>query len=170
MSRLYAVPLGALALVLVTSVQRLPVMDGVLADPCAILVAYLAYRSDVAAGAASAMLLGALMDVGSGGLVGLHMLSCALLFVVLRMVANVVQVAPGLGLFPIAVAAGLAHMVLLGMMVALFSATPFRLMTVWQTAAPSVVANAVLALPLLAAVHAVALQALPDSEPMFLSR
>ena len=103
MTRLYAVPLGMLMLSLVTALERAAVFSNVRMDPCAMLVAYVAFRFDVVGGALTTLLLGLLLDVMSAAPMGLHMFSLMAVFVALRISANAVQVQPGPRLFPVAV-------------------------------------------------------------------
>ena len=170
MSRLYAVPLGILALSLATALERAAVFSNVRVDPCAMLVTYLAFRFDVVGGALSTLLLGLLLDVMSASPMGLHMFSLMALFVTLRVAANAVQLQPGPRLFPVAVGAALAHGVLVAALMALFSEGAFNPQGLWQASLPSTLMNAVLAPLLLWFTNRVANRVFPESDHMFIAR
>jgi len=169
-SRLYAVPLGVLGLVLVTALERLESYTSVRGDPCAILVTYLAFRFDMMGGIFSAMLLGFFLDTFSGAPTGLHMMSLQLLFVVLRISANAFQLDPGVRLLPVAVAAAWLHATLVTLMVGIFGEGTLQFAGLWKSSAPSLLFNAVLGLVLLYAVDRLAQRVMPDSEHMFIVR
>ena len=117
MTRLYAVPVGALALALCTAVERTALLANVRVDVCGMLVAYLAFRFDVVGGAVTALVLGLLLDATSGAPTGLHMFSLATVFVVTRVVANAFQVQPGVRVAPVAVGAAAGHLLLVGQVI-----------------------------------------------------
>lgn len=168
MNRLYAVPLGAVLVAAVTAAERLQSLHHVRADPCALLVTYLAFRFDVVGGAVSALVLGAVLDLAAGAPIGLHMMSLALLFVVLRAAANAIQLEPGLRLLPVALGGAVMHAFLVGVMVEAFGSGTLRLAGVWQSSLPSVLANGVVGLVALALVDKAARRFHPEPDHMFL--
>ncbi len=170
MSRLYAVPLGALMLAAATAIERMEPLSRVRVDPCAMLVTYLAFRFDVVGGAFSTLLLGLLLDVMSGAPMGLHMLSLMALFVALRLSANAVQLEPGPRLFPVALGAALAHGVLVALLVGLSAGTSSDLEALWEASVPSTLVNALLAPVLLWVTGAVASRVFPETDRLFISR
>lgn len=170
MSRLYAVPLGILALALATALERAAFLSKVRVDPCAMLVTYLAFRFDVVGGAFSTLLLGLVLDVMSASPMGLHMFSLMALFVGLRVAANAVQLQPGLRLFPVAVGAALVHGVLVAALVGLFSEGEFNPQGLWQASLPSTLVNALLAPFLLWSTNRVANRVFPEPDHLFIAR
>lgn len=168
MRRLFAVPLGLLLLAAVTALERTSALHHVRADPCAILVAYLAFRFDVVGGALSALMLGALLDISAGAPVGLHMLTLALLFVLMRAVANALQTTPGIRLLPVAVVAAVLHAVVVAVMVEMFGGGQIRLAGVWQSGVPSILFNAGLAALVLPLADALGRRIHPEPDHLFL--
>ncbi len=168
MTRLYAVPVGALALALCTAVERTALLANVRVDVCGMLVAYLAFRFDVVGGAVTALVLGLLLDATSGAPTGLHMFSLATVFVVTRVVANAFQVQPGVRVAPVAVGAAAGHLLLVGILVGAFSEGSAGLQGLYTASVPSVVANLLVAGPLLWVTHRVGSWALPEPDHLFL--
>ncbi|MBI5494910.1 MAG: rod shape-determining protein MreD [Deltaproteobacteria bacterium] len=170
MRRLFAVPVGALALALVTALQATEALHRVRVDPCAILVVYLAFRADVLGAAVSTLLLGALMDVAAGSTLGLHMFSLTLLFVGARIGANAFPWQPGVRLWPLGVGGAFAHAVLVAALVRVFAEHEFSLAALWTAALPSLAADALVSPLLLALADALARRVDPEPDHMFLPR
>lgn len=168
MNRLFAVPLGVLALAAVTALETTSMFHHVRADPCAMLLAFLAFRFDMLGAALTALMLGAVVDVSSGAPLGLHMLSLTVLLVVMRAVANALQMEPGIRLLPMAVGAALLHAVVVAVVVEMFTRGRIGLAGVWQSGLPSVAFNAALGLVLIPVADAVARRVWPEPDHMFL--
>ncbi|MEW5851529.1 MAG: rod shape-determining protein MreD [Myxococcota bacterium] len=168
MSRLFAVGLGLVALAVMTALERTGTLSGVRADPCAVLVTYLAFRFDLVGGAISALLLGFLLDVTAASPTGLHQLTLMVLFVLLRVVANAVQLDPGPKLWPVAAAAAFFHRLMVTSLVGLFSSGTQPLGSVWDAVWATLLTNAILAIPLLWVTDRVARRVHPEPEHLFL--
>ena len=166
MSRLFAVPVGLVALALLTAVQALPSLREVRADPAALLVAYLSLRSDVPGGAVAVLLLGLLVDGVTGGPVGLHMFTLQVLFVALRLTANGLQLEPSPRVWPMAVAAAVAHQALVTTLV--LGATAWEPQA-WVAFLPSLGANTLLAWPVVAVADRLARRYSPEPDRIFLN-
>jgi rod shape-determining protein MreD len=153
------------AVALVTALEVLPALRHVRADPAALLVAYLAFRSDVLGGALTVLLLGILLDGVSGAPWGLHALSLQVLFLGVRVTAHGLQLEPSPRVWPLAVAASAAHHgVVAAMVLGLGVLDPRG----WLAFLPSLAANAVLAWPLLAVASVAARRYSPEPDNIFL--
>lgn len=170
MKRLYAVPLGLFALAASSAVEAFPELAGVRVDPCAMLVTYLAFRFDLVGGVLTAALLGLLLDVASGAPTGLHMASLEVLFVAFRIVANAVQLTPGVRVLPLALGGAFMHAVLVSFMIGVVRAGAAPVAGAWQSSLPSMLGNVVLGLPLLWVAHRLGERWVPDGEHMFIAR
>ena len=152
-----------------TALERFPFLHSVRADPCALVVTYLAFRFDMMGGVLTALILGLTLDTMSGAPSGLHMMSLELLFVLMRIVANAIQLQPGVRVLPVAVAGALFHASLVTFMVGVFGEGSVKI-ALWQSSVPSVLCNLVVGLPLLVLLNNFADRVMPESDHMFSAR